>query len=96
MPGPTLGDVWTVDEGDGRLRVRLYAHLWSGRVGPHRQARAERMLRQVVHGWRCRWCGEDVPTDRRTDAEFCRERCRKAEARQRRKFRRRVVVEVVQ
>ena len=42
-------------------------------------ARAKAILRNLRrNGWRCMWCGDPVPTQRRADAEFCSERCRKA------------------
>ena len=92
MPGPEPGAVWVEDEG-GRFHAYGNPFLWTGRLSPNRHRRMVRMLHLVRQGWRCRWCREDIPHDRRTDAEFCRERCRKAEARHLRKFRRRVVVE---
>ena len=30
---------------------------------------------------RCRWCGEPTPSNRRRDARFCSDRCRRAAAR---------------
>ena len=90
MPGPEPGAVWVEDEG-ARFHAYGNPYLWTGQLSPNRRKRMVRMLHLVRHGWRCRWCREDIPQDRRTDAEFCRERCRKAAARQMRKFRRRVV-----
>jgi RNA polymerase-binding transcription factor DksA len=57
----------------------------------NRRHRIARMLavgqRLRWGGWKCQHCGEPVPLFKRADARFCAERCRKADARQRRKWR---------
>ena len=86
MPGPEPGTVW-IEECDGRLVAMMECYFWTGNVG-NRAKRASTMLRRVKQGtWSCRWCGDDLPDFRRTDAQYCSEGCRKRAARERRNAR---------
>lgn len=72
-------------EDDGRIVVRFESFLHTNISA--RRRRAIRILFNIRRGWRCRDCREDIPTERRADAVYCREACRKAAARRRRAFR---------
>jgi hypothetical protein len=86
MPGPEPSAVWIEESQSGRLSVAYDVFLITNRTARKRRALA--MLRNVERGgWLCRWCSEPVPLDRRTDARFCGESCRKKAARARRRWR---------
>lgn len=53
----------------------------------NRDARAKAIAMNIRRdNWGCWWCGEEIGLHRRADARFCRERCRKAQARERRRY----------
>ena len=53
----------------------------------NRDARANAIAMNIrCNNWVCRWCGEEIGLHKRADARFCRERCRKAKARERRLY----------
>ncbi|AUQ53187.1 hypothetical protein PhaeoP92_00481 [Phaeobacter inhibens] len=86
MPGPTPGSVW-IEVVDGRACATFERYLWSDNF-MHRLQRATALTRRVSNGsWVCRWCGNELPDFRRTDALYCGESCRKKAARQRRRDR---------
>ncbi len=63
---------WTSEDGNRRNRIaRMMAVSRNIRFG----------------GWKCRRCREPIALYKRADARFCSERCRKAEARERRGWR---------
>lgn len=92
MSGPEPGTVW-VEEWDGTTNAVFIPYATWPPFGPspqnrHRKMRAIRIARRYHLGdWYCRWCGEDLHFDKRVDAQYCREACRKAAARHRRKQR---------
>lgn len=85
MPGPDPHALWIEDKNPERPCVQFQAYFWTNNNG-NRQARAIALLRRLRRGdWRCLWCGDDLPDQRRADARYCREACRKRAARARRK-----------
>lgn len=86
MPGP---DPYGIEYGPdwphrpNLLVYRTYANYLGGGNNKHRKDRAKRILKKMAswRGWRCQWCGDDVPIYRRADAVFCSEGCRKRAAR---------------
>lgn len=83
MPGPDPDTLW-FERDSGHITVSYERYLWSGNDG-NRKARAIAMLKRLMrNNWRCQWCGDELPAWRRTDAQYCRERCRKKAARSRR------------
>lgn len=53
----------------------------------NREARAEAIAMNIRRdNWTCWWCKSEIGLHKRADAVFCRERCRKANARARRGF----------
>lgn len=79
-------DLWVEFHDDGRITVSFEAQEYTNRGS--RKRRAIRILRNYMRGWHCRACGEEMPAERRADAVFCREACRKAAARRRARWRR--------
>lgn len=76
----------SIDLQDGRVVVQFQVWCESNPVA--REARAVRILRLIgIDGdnWQCRWCGNPIPVFKRADAHYCRETCRKANARARRR-----------
>ena len=84
---------------DGRWHV-WYNHRtgpnrfwpWDSNVGGNemrnRVKRALAICRRVARdGWVCAFCGDEIGFDRRADANYCGERCKRAAARERRKCR---------
>ena len=73
-------------------RALVMFHVWGEANPKARKARAIRIMRQIGRdgeGWRCSWCDGYIPTFKRTDARYCSNSCRKADARARRKRRNR-------
>ncbi len=84
MPAPEPVTFWIEEIEPGRYMAYYERHFWTGKAG-NRARRAEVILGRYVRGtWRCAWCGDELHTDKRADARYCREHCRKAAARQRR------------
>lgn len=80
MPAPDPEGVWIEEPEPGRYSTR--ADIWPGGNRKSRIARMMAMHRNArFDGWRCLWCGDLIPTFRRTDARFCCEGCRKRAAR---------------
>ena len=94
MPAPDPGTVWIEDSAGGTSAY--YDQDLSGWLSTHdtghsrnRARRAAAILRRYVRGtWVCRWCRDEISTDKRADARYCREGCRKAHARARKAQRR--------
>jgi hypothetical protein len=92
MPGPEPNTVW-VEEYEGRFLSTFipYCSWPPGNPGPqirNRRNRAITIGRRVARGlWKCRWCGEELSFDKRSDTQFCGESCRKKAARERREAR---------
>ncbi len=75
-----------VEEGEDGTIYGVTAEIWDHGNKRHRLARMKAIAKNLsVLNWGCRYCGEPVPIYRRADARFCRERCRKAFARERKK-----------
>lgn len=84
MPGPDPHALWIADANPHRASVCFQAYYWTNNNG-NRKARAIAILRRLQReDWRCLWCGDDLPDQRRADACYCREACRKRAARARR------------
>lgn len=82
MPAP---DPHGISEGENWPRDVL-VEQWGCGNQRHRKACALRILGNARWGeWTCRECGDPVPFTRRADAIYCREGCRKAAQRMRRK-----------
>ena len=86
MPGPDPDGISIEEHDEGRFT--LTAHCFADGNRRHRVARML-AIRQRLRwgGWKCLGCGEPVALFKRADADYCSERCRKAEARARRKRR---------
>lgn len=89
MPGPEPGTVW-IEEWDGCTFATFVPYSQWPPFGPkpqnrHRRNRALRIGIRISHGtWVCSWCHEELHFDKRADAQYCGERCRKQAARWRR------------
>lgn len=80
MPGPDPEGVWIEDDG------RVWLEILPTTNRKHRIARCRAIARRLrLFVWRCEWCGDPLPLERRADARYCRESCRKRAARLRRK-----------
>ena len=87
MPAPALDTVF-IDGGDGWPQRLVYLQYPGDGGSANRDKRVRRLSARLSNGtWSCAWCGDDLPIHLRTDAIYCREGCRKAAARQRRKRR---------
>jgi len=84
MSGPDPFGIWVQYDAEGNTHV-VYEQ-WDYGNRKTRQARASSILRNLKLGWLCPVCFEPVPIYRRADAAFCSERCRKKQARKRRKI----------
>ena len=82
MPAPDPSGLYIEEYEDGGFSI-IGEIWWHG----NRATRTKRMRRIAENirrnGWPCAHCGDPIPLYRRADARFCRERCRKAEARNR-------------
>lgn len=86
MPGPEAGTIWLERDGKG-YTAQMQAYFWTGNKG-NRLRRVRAIGRRLIEGsWFCGWCGGELSFDKRADARFCRESCRKKAARQRREGR---------
>ncbi len=75
-----------VEEDEDGNALGVTAEIWDHGNKRHRLARMKAIAKNLsILNWGCRYCGEPVPIYRRADARFCRERCRKASARERKK-----------
>src|SRR6476620_4366708 len=83
MPGPDPSGLDIEEHANGGFIVT--AEDWPYGNRRHRIARMRAVVRNIRYGgWRCPVCDRPVPLFKRADAKSCRERCRKAAARQRR------------
>lgn len=82
MPAPDPSGIYIEEcEGGG---LRLTCEIWWHGNRTNRVRRMMRIAENIrLSGWRCEHCGELIPLYRRVDAIYCRERCRKAAARNR-------------
>jgi hypothetical protein len=90
MPGPDPFGIHVYEHEDGRFGVtaELWHHNKGGQSWGARKQRAQVIAQRLQwKTWRCDWCDGPIPTYKRLDARYCRERCRKAAARIRRKGR---------
>ena len=86
MPGPDPDGLGIEESDCGGFN--LTAYCFSNGNRRHRLARMRAVTRRLRWGgWKCQGCGEPVALHKRADAQFCSERCRKAEARARRQRR---------
>lgn len=94
MPGPDPDAIELGDDGRIWFRHRVGpSALWpfGAKVGTNemrnREARASAIALNIRRdNWTCGWCQGGTGLHKRADALFCRERCRKANARARRGF----------
>ena len=87
MPGPDPNALWIEETEAGGWLISFEAYGWSGNTG-NRRVRALAILKRLRAGtWACLWCGDDFQDQRRADAVYCCEGCRKRQARARRKAR---------
>lgn len=83
MPGPDPDALHFEFHEDGS--VQAFAEIWPWGNKRARTARMMAVLKKLMaDNWACRWCGEPVPIERRADAVYCRESCRKKAAARRR------------
>jgi hypothetical protein len=83
MGGPDPSGLDIEERDDGSFTIT--AELWDHGNKRHRIARMLAVRRRILRtGWRCVHCGTQIALFRRADADFCREACRKKEARFRR------------
>gem|GEM_PF-1436613 len=81
MPAPDPWGITIENRGQG-CRVFADMFMLSGRT--QRLSRARRIVANLRrNGWTCQGCGGPVPEFRRADARYCRESCRKRQARER-------------
>jgi hypothetical protein len=86
MPHPDPNGLHIHERKDGDFSIT--AELWWHGNRRHRLARARAIAENIRQGgWRCSRCGTKIPVFKRADARYCREGCRKAEARKRRELR---------
>ena len=82
MPAPDPSGLYIEEYDDGSSTITCEV-WWHG----NRATRINRMKRITENirwnGWHCKHCGDPIPLYRRADAIYCRERCRKAAARNR-------------
>ena len=95
MGAPDPNAIHDVFEEDGRWHVWFNHRAGPSRLWPfgpnvggnerrNRVRRAQSIARQVAFdGWVCKFCGVEIGFHKRADARYCRERCKKAAARER-------------
>ena len=93
MPGPDPFGIYVEEREDGSFTVT--AQLWARNKGGQSWGARIRRQREIAErlyfdAWRCDWCDGPIPIYKRLDAHYCREVCRKAAARARRKSRQRL------
>jgi len=87
MAGPDPNTIW-IERTTSGYHATYERYFWTGNEA-HRRARVLAIGKRMVQGtWRCKWCGDDLPLDKRADTQFCREGCRKRAARLRKLQRR--------
>lgn len=85
MPAPDPEAAWIETAPSGVISVHVQG-LKVSETSKNRRAVA--LHRRYRNGWFCASCNTQMPPWKRMDARYCREGCRKAEARNRRKLRR--------
>jgi len=84
MAGPYPNTIWIESTASGGYHAEFERYFWTGNAG-NRFERVKAIGKRIMQGtWRCKWCGDDLSQDKRADAQFCREGCRKRAARHRR------------
>lgn len=84
-PDPDALDFEFNDDGS----IQTFAEIWPWGNRRSREARMQAVLKKLLgDNWSCKGCGEPVPIQRRADACYCRESCRKKAAQIRRSGRR--------
>lgn len=88
MPGPQPGTVW-IESRDCCVEAYIKPY-WPRKAfefsppSRNRVARAQHISERYAAGdWVCRWCKCVMHFDKRADAVYCREACRKAASRAR-------------
>ena len=86
MPAPDPYSIW-IEPVMGGSVLMYYRYFGTGKAG-NRKKRVARLCERLSQGdWVCRWCSDPIAIWRRTDARYCRERCRKKAARSRKRNR---------
>jgi hypothetical protein len=83
MPAPNPHALWLAQIDNGHVRMSYSAWPWGNLTLTRR--RAERLARLYLKGRTCAHCGALIDPCKRIDAVYCREGCRKAAARLRRR-----------
>ena len=83
MPGPYPGTIW-IERIGLDLVASFESYFWHAQNRNRRNRAAAILRRERAGDWCCRWCGTPLHYDKRGDARYCREGCRKAAARARR------------
>lgn len=84
MPAPEPGTVWVEEVEPGYFATFIQRYFWTGKAG-NRAKRAQAIYQRFRLGdWCCAWCREPLHFDKRADARYCGESCRKKAARRRR------------
>jgi len=87
MPGPEAQTIWIEPNRRGGFTAQYHKYLFTG-AAVHRKARVVAIVKRMAQRtWCCRRCGDELPIDKRADARFCGEGCRKRAARERRGLR---------
>lgn len=87
MPGPEAQTIWIEPNRRGGFTAQYHKYLFTGEA-VHRKARVVAIVKRMAQRtWCCRRCGDELPIDKRADARFCGEGCRKRAARERRGLR---------
>lgn len=82
MPAPNPDSLWIEAIERGHIHLQFCAWPWGNETLMRR--RAVRLARLYLKGRTCAHCGALIEPWKRADAIYCREACRKAEARGRR------------
>jgi len=87
MPGPDANTIWIERTYQG-YHAQFDKYFRTGNDA-NRKARVIAIGKRMIQGtWRCQRCGDDLSQNKRADARFCSEGCRKKSARERRMGRR--------
>ncbi len=84
MPGPDANTIWVELKENGGFTAQYEVYFWTGNKA-NRMARVIAIGKRMMRGtWRCLQCRDELPQNKRADARFCSEGCRKRSARERR------------
>ena len=82
MPARNETLIWLEVCDPPNVRITYGHYPWQNKTQIGR--RVDRLCQKYARGWHCKYCGDLMPVWKRTDAEYCKESCRKLAARKRR------------